>query len=80
MNENVEIRTDRATGNSRRIDFTHEFEPAKTSVEIADIPSQKRGFGGFCFRFAPVDRGTASTVIRTDKRVLPKDGIMEVAK
>jgi hypothetical protein len=80
MNEKVEIRTWRATGNSRRIDFTLEFEPTEAPVGIAGTPDQKKGFGGFCFRFAPVDGGTAKTVIRIDKGLLPKDGVMEPAK
>ena len=32
-------------------------------------PEGKKGFGGFCFRFAPRDGGAAKTVIRTDQGI-----------
>jgi hypothetical protein len=47
-------------------------------VELLGTPDQKKGFGGFCFRFAPRDGGKTKTVIRTDKGLSKADGIMEV--
>jgi hypothetical protein len=80
MNEKVEIRAFAASKNERRMEFTLWFEPSEASVEIAGTPDQNKGFGGFCFRMAPVDGGTKATLIRTDKGVLAKDGVLEVAK
>ena len=80
MNEKVEIRTYRTEGNTRRMDFTLQFEPTEASIEIAGTPAQNKGFGGFCFRLAPADGGTKATKIRTDKGLLSKDGVLEVAK
>ena len=79
VNETVEIRTYLASGNARRLDFTLQFEAAEAAIEIAGTPDQKKGFGGFCFRLAPVDGGAKATVIRTDKGALTKDGVLEVA-
>ena len=35
----------------------------------------KKGFGGFCFRFAPRDGGSGKTVIRTEKGISKKDDV-----
>jgi len=78
VKENVEIRVAGAKGGVRRLDFTLRFEAAEAPVEIVGTPDQKKGFGGFCFRFAPRDGGQKKTIIRTDKGVAQKDGVLEV--
>jgi hypothetical protein len=66
-----------ASGDSRRvIDFTLSFEALGKPVEVIGTSEGKKGFGGFCFRFAPRDGGTAKTVILTDKGPSPKDGVL----
>jgi hypothetical protein len=57
----------------RQLDFTLSFEAIDKPVTIVGAPEGKKGFGGFCFRFAPRDGGAAKTVIRTEKGVSPKD-------
>lgn len=78
VKENVEIRVAGAKSGVRRLDFTLRFEAAEGPVEIVGTPDQKKGFGGFCFRFAPRDGGQKKTIIRTDKGVAQKDGVLEV--
>jgi hypothetical protein len=78
MKEHVRIVTERAAGGRRTMDFYLEFEPSGEPVEIAGTPDQQKGFGGFCFRFAPRDGGVKGTIIRTDKGVSEKDGVMAV--
>jgi hypothetical protein len=80
MKEDVESRVYPARDNTRRMDFVLQFEPVDAPVEIAGTPDQKKGFGGFCFRLAPADGGIPKTTIRTEKGLLPKDGVLEVAK
>ena len=75
VKENVEIRVEPAREGARRLHFTLSFEAA---VDIAGTPDQNKGFGGFCFRFAPRDGGQKKTIIRSDKGVAAKDGILEV--
>jgi hypothetical protein len=88
VKETVEIETHRVVQDSRlRLDkrlleFTLRFEVVDRPVEIAGTPEGKKGFGGFCFRFAPRDqaalgaRGAAKTVIETDKGIAAKDGVL----
>lgn len=78
VKENVEIVAHPAGGHVRRLDFTLWFEAADGPVEIAGTPDQKKGFGGFCFRFAPRDGGRQKTTIRTDQGVAKEDGVMSV--
>lgn len=78
VDEQVEIRTARAQGSLRRMDFTLRFEASAGPVEIAGTPDGKKGFGGFCMRFAPRDGGRAKTVIRTEEGVAREDGILAV--
>ncbi len=78
VKEQVEIRVEPARDGVRRLDFTLRFEAAEAGVEIAGTPDQNKGFGGFCFRFAPRDGGQKKTVIRSEKGVAQKDGILEV--
>jgi hypothetical protein len=60
----------------RVLDFTLSFEAVDKPVQILGTAEGKKGFGGFCFRFAPRDGGTAKTIIRTEKGLLPKDGVL----
>lgn len=78
VKEDVEIRAEPAREGVRRLHFTLRFEAAGGPVEIAGTPDQNKGFGGFCFRFAPRDGGRNKTIIRSDKGVAQKDGILEV--
>ncbi len=78
VDERVGIVVHPAQNSSRRLDFTLRFEATDAPVEVVGTPDQKKGFGGFCFRFAPRDDGRANTVIRTDKGVAKGDGIMDV--
>ena len=78
LKENVDIRVEPAQAGVRRLHFTLRFEAVGQPVEIAGTPDQKKGFGGFCFRFAPRDGGKEKTVIRSDQGVATQDGILEV--
>ena len=80
VKENVEIVAQPVKNGARRLDFTLRFEALGAPVEILGTPDQKKGFGGFCFRFAPRDGGKEKTVIRTENGVNKADGIMEVHK
>jgi len=64
------------SGTQRVIDFTLRFEAVSKPVEILGTSEGKKGFGGFCFRFAPRDGGTAKTIIRTEKGLSPKDAVL----
>jgi len=76
VKEEVEIETHRVVRDSRLLEFALRFEAVDRPVQIAGTPDGKKGFGGFCFRFAPRDGGAAKTVIRTDKGVSVKDGVL----
>lgn len=76
VKEEVQIVTHAAADNRRALDFTLSFEATDRPVQIVGTPEGKKGFGGFCFRFAPRDGGAAKTVIRTDKGVAPKDAVL----
>jgi hypothetical protein len=78
VKENVEIRVEPVRNNARRLEFTLKFDAVNARVEIAGTPDQNKGFGGFCFRFAPRDGGAEKTVIRTDQGVEEKDGIQSI--
>jgi len=78
VKENVEIRVEPARDGVRRLDFALRFEAAEGPVDIAGTPDQNKGFGGFCFRFAPRDGGRAKTIIRTEQGVARQDGVMAV--
>jgi hypothetical protein len=78
VKEVVEIRVDQVRNNSRRMDFTLKFDAVDARIEIAGTPDQNKGFGGFCFRFAPRDGGAEKTVIRTDDGVLGNDGVQSM--
>lgn len=78
VSEIVEVRADTAKGGVRHLDFKLRLEAVAADVEIAGTPDQNKGFGGFCFRFAPRDGGTAGTSIRTDSGLLKEDGVLAV--
>ena len=78
VKEDIEIRVEPTKDGTRRLHFTLQFEAAEGPVDIAGTPDQNKGFGGFCFRFAPREGGQKKTVIRTEKGVAEKDGILEV--
>ena len=85
VNERVEIRTARANGAQRHLDFRLEFEATSEPVEIAGSPERvkgsperKKGFGGLCFRLAPRDGGAEQTVIRSERGVEMNDDNLAV--
>lgn len=74
--EDVEIVTHAVENGRRPLDFTLTFTAVDRPVEIVGTSEGKKGFGGFCFRFAPRDGGAEKTTIRTDKGVEKKDGVL----
>jgi hypothetical protein len=76
VKEDVEVVIHPTTNNCRQLDFTLGFEATDKPVLIVGTPTQKKGYGGFTFRTAPRDGGTAKTIIRTDEGVSEKDGVM----
>ncbi len=74
--EDVEILTHPASGDRRALDFTLRFEALDHAVQIAGTPDGKKGFGGFCFRFAPRDGGAVKTLIRTEQGIAKADGVL----
>jgi Methane oxygenase PmoA len=76
VKEDVEIITHAAADNRRLLEFTLRFDAVDRPVEIVGTPDGKKGFGGFCFRFAPRDGGAEKTVIRTDQGISKKDGVL----
>jgi hypothetical protein len=75
VREDVEILAHPASDNQRILEFTLRFEALDRPVQIAGTPEGKKGFGGFCMRFAPRDGGAAKTLIRTDKGISKRDGV-----
>ena len=43
--------------NRRTLDFTLQWEATDRPVQMAGTPDGKKGFGGFCMRFATPDGG-----------------------
>jgi hypothetical protein len=76
--EDVEIVTHASEAGQRNLDFTFRIEPLGEPVEIVGTPEDRKGFGGFSFRFAPRDGGAAKTIIRTEQGVSEKDGVLAV--
>lgn len=76
VKEDVEILTQRASKTQRMLDFTLRFEALEQPVVIVGTPDLQKGYGGFAFRTAARDGGAAQTLIRTDKGVSEKDGVM----
>ena len=77
VNEEVEILTHPAKDGQRLLEFTLKFEAVDQPVEIVGTSEGKKGFGGFCFRFAPRDGGAEKTIIRTDKGIAKNDGVLD---
>lgn len=76
VKEDVEILAHAASGGRRLLEFTLRFEAVDRPVQIVGTAEGKKGFGGFCVRFAPRDGGAAKTVIRTDRGICKADGVM----
>ncbi|MGA2034995.1 MAG: DUF6807 family protein [Thermoguttaceae bacterium] len=76
LKEDVEIVTHAASAGRRLLEFTLRFEATEQPVTIVGTPDGKKGFGGFCFRFARRDGGAAQTIIRTDKGISKADGVL----
>ncbi|MGO9110336.1 MAG: DUF6807 family protein [Thermoguttaceae bacterium] len=76
VKENVTIIAHAVVDNRRALDFTLQFEATDRPAQIAGTPEGKKGFGGFCLRFATPDCGGAKTVIRTERGISAKDGVM----
>lgn len=62
LKESVEIVVGKAKKGRRTLDFTLTFEALERPIDIAGTPDQQKGYGGFCFRFAP----RSDTVVVTD--------------
>jgi hypothetical protein len=75
VREDVEIVTHRAAHQKRTLDFTLRFEAVDRPVRIVGTSQGKKGFGGFCFRFAPRDGGSAKTIIGTEHGISKKDDV-----
>jgi hypothetical protein len=75
VREDVEILTHRTVHQQRVLDFTLRFEAVDRPVTIVGTPQGKKGFGGFCFRFAPRDGGSDKTIIRTEAGISKKDDV-----
>lgn len=76
VKEDVDIVTHPVAKEQRVMDFTLSFEAVDRPVVIVGTPDSKKGYGGFAFRTAPRDGGAAKTIIRTDKGILEKDGVL----
>jgi hypothetical protein len=63
VRETVEIRVHPAAAGQRQLDFTLHFEALDTPVVLQGEPTQQKGYGGFCVRFAPRE----ATIVTTDK-------------
>ncbi len=76
VKEDVEIVVSSVNANRRTLDFTLRFEALDRPVTIEGTHTENKGYGGFCFKFAPRDGGAAKTVIRTDQGIALKDGVL----
>ena len=76
VDEQVEIIAHAVADHARVLDFELRFEATEKPVEVIGTSEGKKGFGGFCFRFAPRDGGADKTVIRTDSGIEKKDGVL----
>ncbi len=76
VKEEVEILAHPASPTERILDFTLSFEALDQPVVIVGTPDSRKGYGGFTFRTAPRDGGAAQTIIRTDKGVSERDGVL----
>jgi hypothetical protein len=76
VKEEVDIVAQAAAGGRRVLEFTLQLEAVDRPVQVAGTSAGKKGFGGFCMRFAPRDGGKEATVIRTEKGVAKKDAVL----
>ncbi len=76
VKEDVTIVAHPVVDKRRTLDFTLRFEATDRPVEIEGTAEGNKGFGGFCMKFALSDGGGAKTVIRTEKGISAKDGVM----
>ena len=74
--EEVEILTYLAEHNRRLMEFTLRFEALDAPVTLEGTHVEKKGYGGFAFRFQTPDGGGKQTVIRTEQGLAAKDGVM----
>ena len=77
VREDVEVVAHPQQGDRRLLDFRLRIEAVDGPVEIAGTPADKKGFGGFCFRFAPRDGGKEKTLIVTERGPATQDGVNE---
>jgi len=73
VEEVVEIVARPAEGNKRTLEFTLTFEATGRPVELRGDPTDDKGYGGFCVRFAP----RKNTRITTDAGWEKRDSNME---
>lgn len=76
VKEEVDLVAHSVSGQQRVLEFTLRFEALDRPVQIAGTPEGKKGFGGFCMRFAPRDGGAAKTLIRTEKGIAKRDEVL----
>ena len=62
VRERVEIVAHPAEDDRRRLDFSLRFDALGSRIELRGDPTDSKGYGGFCVRFAP----RQDTVITTD--------------
>ena len=74
--EEVEILAHPAVDGQRVLEFTLRLDARDRPVQIVGTSEGQKGFGGFCFCFAPRDGGAAKTVIRTNQGMAEKDGVL----
>lgn len=72
VRENVEIIASPAEPGVRELRFRLTFEALETPVVLEGDPSEQKGYGGFCVRFAPREQ----TRITTDSGPEPRDSNM----
>ena len=68
--EAVTVRVHPASGPGRAFDIEVVLEAVGGPLELAGTPEEKKGYGGLCFRGAPLFKGAAMT---TDKGPLKED-------
>lgn len=76
VKETVEVVTHPVEGNRRTMEFTLHFEAIKEPVKLEGVHTANKGYGGFAMRFQTPDEGGVKTIIRTDKGLSPRDGVM----
>jgi len=76
VKEDVTIIAHPVVDRQRTLDFRLQFEATDRPVQIIGTSEGNKGFGGFCMRFATPDGGGAKTVIRTERGISAKDGVM----